>query len=434
MRLIRYPTRDILKKQIRPSLFLSMALVIGLMFDCTAAMKPKNPPIDTLDLLGNEDYPAICYSGHRGVIRSIEQTPSLEQTKSDLRILSAMGIKWIRTYNTTLFPHTKRIIEAIDELKRESSFEMYVMVGAWISCKDAFSESVNHTLEDQIYNKKEIEAAINLAAEYPDIVKIIAVGNEAMVTWQAHYVSSEIILKWVDVLLQARDADRFSDQTLITCSDNWAALGGEEFYHSAPLEELLSKLDFISVHTYAFHDTYYNPALKWAPLSGEQNLDVEIKIKRGVERAVRTQMFQFNEVKKYITSLGLDKPLHIGETGWATLDNSFYGKSGTRAANEYTAKIFYDEIQKWMNEASITCFYFEAFDEPWKSNGTDGSEGHFGLFTVDGKAKYPIWDVVDTGVFKGLHRDGHEIRKTHEGQLLQITSELLPPQHVKFLP
>ena len=40
-----------------------------------------------------------------------------------------------------------------------------------------------------------------MAAKYPDIVKIIAVGNEAMVTWQGHFVSSEIILKWVDVVL-----------------------------------------------------------------------------------------------------------------------------------------------------------------------------------------------------------------------------------------
>ena len=39
-----------------------------------------------------------------------------------------------KTYNTTLYPHTERILKAIDELKKESDFEMYVMVGAWISC------------------------------------------------------------------------------------------------------------------------------------------------------------------------------------------------------------------------------------------------------------------------------------------------------------
>ena len=91
-------------------------------------------------------------------------------------------------------------------------------------------------------------------------------------------------------------------------------------------------------------------------------------------------------------------------------------------------------MQKWINESGITCFYFEAFDEPWKSNGTHGSEGHFGLFTVDGKAKYAIWDVVDTGVFEGLHRDGHQIKKTHEGQSSEFMFELRPHKHVKFAP
>ena len=129
-------------------------------------------------------------------------------------------------------------------------FEMYVMVGAWISCKDSFSDEANHAVEDEAQNREEIEEAINMAAKYPDIVKIIAVGNEAMVTWQGHFVSSEIILKWVDVVLGARDAGRFSNQTLITCSDNWAALGGEASYRSSTLEILLRKLDFISVHTY----------------------------------------------------------------------------------------------------------------------------------------------------------------------------------------
>ena len=61
----------------------------------------------------------------------------------------------------------------------------------------------------------------------------------------------------------------------------------------------------------------------------------------------------------------------------------------------------------------MTCFYFEAFDEPWKSNGTSGSEGHFGLFTVNGEAKYAIWDIFDSGVFNGLDRDGSRIKKTH---------------------
>ena len=39
--------------------------------------------------------------------------------------------------------------------------------------------------------------------------------------------------------------------------------------------------------------------------------------------------------------------------------------------------------------SNMSCFYFEAFDEPWKdAHNKGGSENYFGLFTVDGKAKY----------------------------------------------
>jgi hypothetical protein len=84
-------------------------------------------------------------------------------------------------------------------------------------------------------------------------------------------------------------------------------------------------------------------------------------------------------------------------------------------------------VRKWTTENNLTCFYFEVFDEPWKSNGTDGSEGHFGLFTVDGKAKYPIWDLVDTGMFKGLSRGGNPIVKTHNGNKEVLFQKLKSP-------
>ena len=38
------------------------------------------------------------------------------------------------------------------------------------------------------------------------------------------------------------------------------------------------------------------------------------------------------------------------------------------------------------------------------SNNRNGSENHFGLFTVDGKAKYALWKNVDNGDFNGLNK------------------------------
>jgi hypothetical protein len=76
-----------------------------------------------------------------------------------------------------------------------------------------------------------------------------------------------------------------------------------------------------------------------------------------------------------------------------------------------------------------------AFDEIWKDAGNPaGSENHFGLFTLNGQAKYAIWDLEDKGVFKGLTRDGNAIGKTYGGDKQALMKEvLLPPVKGKMV-
>jgi len=127
-------------------------------------------------------------------------------------------------------------------------------------------------------------------------------------------------------------------------------------------------------------------------------------------------------------SLGIKKPIHIGETGWATVSNGFYGPTGSKAADEYKQGLYYTLMREWTTRAGISCFYFEAFDEQWKdAQNEQGSENHFGLFTIDGKAKYAIWDLVDQGVFKGLTRNGQPIKKTFNGDKNAVMKGVLPP-------
>jgi len=386
-------------------------------------------------LLGNSNYPAICYGGYRNADRTIANTPSIQETIEDLKILSAAGIRLLRTYDTTDFPHAERILQSIRELKRaDPDFEMYVMLGAWIQCKNAYKEGVDHSVEDLDSNEREVAGAIRLAMEYPDIVKIIAVGNESMVDWQSHYVPASVILKWVRLLKEARSSGRIPAGTLITTSDNWAALGGETRYRNKDLDELLRQIDFVSLHTYAFHDTYYNPALQWGPMPGEAGLPAPEQVARSIARAVDYQKKQLQTVKDYLLSIGVEKEIHIGETGWASLDNSYYGDEGTCAANEYTAGLFYHAVREWTKGENLTCFYFEAFDEPWKSVDPDASESHFGLFTVDGQAKYALWGRVDAGAFDGLGRGGNPVVKTHGGDKTALLEMLKAPAPASTAP
>lgn len=385
-------------------------------------------------LLGDPEMVAMSYSGWRTTKRAAELSPTVAEIREDLRLMHAMGVRFIRTYNTQLYPQTERILEAIRELQAEDAgFDMYVMLGAWIQCEGAYVGVSNHEVEDVETNSREIARAIELAMAYPEIVKIIAVGNEAMVHWQPHHVGPEVIHKWVKVLREARADGRLSSDLWITTSDNWAALGGEEAYHSDDLLALLRDLDFVSLHTYAFHDSFYKPSFDWA-VEADADLPVAEQRKRAVARAVAHQEQELETTRAYMLANGIDKAIHIGETGWATRDDSHYGPEGTKAADEYTSMLFHDAVREWTNAEGMSCFYFQAFDEPWKSSTPDGSESHFGLFTADGQAKAVIWDLVDAGVFEGLGRNGNPVTKTFGGEMDRLMETVEAPVIFKFQP
>ena len=86
-------------------------------------------------------------------------------------------------------------------------------------------------------------------------------------------------------------------------------------------------------------------------------------------------------------------------------------------------------MRDWTNQKGMACFYFEAFNEIWKDEkNPGGSENYFGLFTIDGQAKYAIWDLLDQGAFKGLGRNGTPIGKTYNGDKATLLKEVeLPP-------
>jgi len=414
--------------------FLIVSLVL-ITFGCGSLKTQKkdnkltiNANLTAVDILGNPKYLAISYSGFRQNSRDIE--PTIPELKEDMKILSASGIKVLRTYNVQL-KEAANILETIRQLKKEdNNFEMYVMLGAWIDCQNAWtSVSPNHDIGSEA-NASEIERAVELANQYPDIVKIISVGNEAMVKWATSYfVQPEVILKWVNHLQELKKTSKLPPDLWITSSDNFASWGGgDPMYHVADLEKLINAVDFISIHTYPMHDTHYNPAF-WGVLASESNLTEAQKIDAAMFRAKEYARSQYDGVYKYMKSLGVNKPIHIGETGWASASNEHYGNEGSKATDEYKEAIFYNYMRDWTNKAGMSCFFFEAFDEQWKdANNPLGSENHFGLFTVSGQAKYALWNLVDEGVFKGLSRNGNKITKTFNGNKEELMKGVLVPK------
>ena len=382
--------------------------------------------ITAKDILGNPKYLAISYGGYRSETREIQ--PTIAELKEDMKILSAMGIKIIRTYNVH-HAQAENILKAIKELKSEdNTFEMYMMLGAWIDCENAWTDAPNHSAEDLEANTKEIERAVSLAKQYPDIVKILAVGNEAMVHWAwSYWVEPSVILKWVKYLQDLKKSGDLPKELWITSSDNFASWGGgDSSYHKKDLTSLIKAVDYVSMHTYPMHDTHYNPVFWYLEENDNSHSKLQ-QIESIMLRAKNYAINQYHEVKKYMDSLGVNKPIHIGETGWASFSGGQYGQNGSKATDEFKQALYYNHMREWTNKAGMSCFFFEAFDEVWKdAENPKGSENHFGLFTMDGKAKYVLWDLVDKGVFNGLGRNNHPITKTYNGD----KSKLMETVHI----
>jgi exo-beta-1,3-glucanase (GH17 family) len=119
---------------------------------------------------------------------------------------------------------------------------------------------------------------------------------------------------------------------------------------------LARELDFISVHTYP----------EWENKDIDQAMPYTIANLQAVRDALP-------EARIVIT-----------EAGWATVAREF----GARAGEEKQKK-YYQDLFACAGRRNITAFFFEAFDEDWKGDENEplGAEKHWGLFTVDRKAK-----------------------------------------------
>lgn len=90
-------------------------LAIAFSFSCHTGRpaqthQQQKQKLTAKDILGNPAYPAISYGGYRENSRDIQ--PTVEQLKEDLKILAAMNLRVLRTYNTKL-AEASNVLKAI---------------------------------------------------------------------------------------------------------------------------------------------------------------------------------------------------------------------------------------------------------------------------------------------------------------------------------
>lgn len=330
--------------------FCLLSLVRPCFGDDSSVAKPSATPIGQKpsDLLCGIKR-AVCYSGFRTGQRpdrgDASINPSDKEILEDLQILSRnRNFSLIRLYDA------RGNSEATLRLIETHKLELKVLLGAWLAAEVSNTNCAwqrkpfpQEVLEaNRRTNGEEIERAIRLARKYSNSVVAVSVGNEALVEWNDHLVSVETIIGYVRKV-------KNSISQPVTVADNydwWA-------HHGVALAR---ELDFVSVHTYA----------EWEGKDIDEAMPFTIANLQAVRNALPHSR------------------LVITEAGWATVASEF----GPRASEE-KQKRYYNDLFTWADKMNITTFFFEAFDEDWKGdrNNPLGAEKHWGLFTVDRKAK-----------------------------------------------
>jgi exo-beta-1,3-glucanase (GH17 family) len=337
-------------KNIRNLLFLSMLLSF---MACNTSpksgesseAKSLEKPLQTKSMLLNGVSAAVCYSGFRsgqhpdrgdGAVN-----PDYEEVLEDLQILTEQTpFRLIRMYdcgeNTQL---TLRVIS-------ENELDFKVLLGIWLRAELSAHETCEWLTEpipqetldkNKILNALEIEKGILLANEFKDIIVAVNVGNEALVDWNDHKVSTESIIEYVQQV-------KAGIRQQVTVADNykwWADHG----------QALAEEVDFVSIHVY--------------PVWEGKDIDEGMS-------------YTIQNVEEVMAALP-GKQIVITEAGWATIATEF----GERASQEKQQQ-YVDELLTWAKVNNITTFIFEAFDEDWKGDPGDplGAEKHWGLYTV----------------------------------------------------
>jgi exo-beta-1,3-glucanase (GH17 family) len=270
---------------------------------------------------------AICYSGYRGAESPDKGIfPSDEEVLQDLTLLSR---HWnlIRLYGSDA--HSETVLKVI----REELIPMKVMLGIWLSGKSGHEEE----------NGKQLTSGIALAQKYQDIVAAVSVGNEALVSWSDHKMSE-------DQLITAVERVRKAVHSPVTVADDY-------LYWVNPDAALAKHVDFITLHTY--------------PVWGREDIDT----------ALSSTVTNYGKVLKAHPGM----TIVLGEVGWPSYT---VGKQHiARAGDETKQKRYFEEVSAWAHTEGVTAFIFEAFDEPWKGEGT---EGHWGLFSEGRSAKHAV--------------------------------------------
>ncbi|HEY6573211.1 MAG TPA: hypothetical protein VI198_07795, partial [Candidatus Eisenbacteria bacterium] len=248
----------------------------------------------------------IAYGPHRDGQRPGGPSPTKEEVRQDLRLLAA---RWalVRLYGSV------GPADSILAVIREDGLPLKLMLGVWIAPEDARDSTgavVSQFPEAVSANRAEVEAAVRLAAAYPDLVAALCVGNETQVSWSSHRVPAPLLTDYIREL-------RARTTRPVTTGDDYL------FWKSSASADLAAEIDFIVTHLHPL----------WAGQTPE--------------RAAAWARNGYAELR----SAHPKRSIVIGETGWATMKLTT-GEQGTLMkgdVGEEAQAAYCTQIATWAN-------------------------------------------------------------------------------------
>lgn len=210
-------------------------------------------------------------------------------------------------------------------------------------------------------NRKEIEGIVQIASQNFKHVKALILGNEVLL--RKDMTEDELI----DYVKEVKKSTTLP----VTTAEIWSV------WTDNP--GVADEVDFLTVHVHPY----------WEGIS----------VNKAAEHVVKTW--------KIMKDVFPDKRIVIGETGWPS-----EGKTIGRAvpSEENQAK-FLKEFTQLAEREEIEYFYFELFDEKWKSKFEGKAGAHWGIYNSDGSLKDLMKDLLPDKARKGINRPPGKISK-----------------------
>lgn len=243
---------------------------------------------------------------------------SREQLQGDLQHIRTIS-PCLRTYG---LDHG---MDAIPELAR--SLGLRLRMGVWIG-------------PDRQANRREIERAVALAREYPDVIDMVILGNEVL-------LRGDLPVGELASLL----AELRAELTIpVTYADVWA-------FWQRHAQHLLPHTDLVTVHILPYWED--DPV--------------------GISRAVDYVHERYAEMQRLFSPL----PVWVGETGWPA-----WGRArGPALPGVQEQRYFVHSLLTRQGVTPIDFNLIESFDQPWKRAQEGAMGGAWGVFASDGSRR-----------------------------------------------